>query len=207
MFLKREKEFQYHPGIELILEDVIGGGTIARTDFAGAIFKGVALAELPPLVIVVKDESTGIYHALKTAEITEAVAEDATGYPVKKNHLFAVGDAVTLGGDFEKAADVISAIDKTDPDFDMVTLAGTIGEAKVGDVLVLAKAKAAAGSAKQKYGDLDSELPVTMNKVDLTVANQLSGLLLRGTVNGSVLPFPIDSVLKARLRKQGLRIA
>lgn len=206
MFLKREREFQYHPGIELIIEDVIGGGTIARSDFAGAIFKGVPLAELPPLVIAVKDESTGIYHALKTAEVSEAAAAAATEYKVKKNHLFAVGDAVTVGGAYSGASDVITNIKKSDPDFDIIIVDGSVGAAPAGSVLVLAKAKAAAGSAAPKYGTKDSELPVTMNKVDLTVANQSSGLLLRGTINGSVMPFPVDATLKARLRAQGLRI-
>lgn len=199
MYLKREKEFQYHPGIERIIEDVIGGGTIARADFAGAIFSGKPLDELPPLVVVVKDDSTGVYHALKTAAIQAVAAEDAVAYQVKKNHALSVGDAVTLGGDLEKAADVISAIDKSDADYDLITLAGTIGAAAEGDVLMLAKEKAAAGSASMKYGDADSELVITMNKVDLTVANQSSGLLVKGTVNEAVMPFPVDKALKSRM--------
>ena len=40
---------------------------------------------------------------------------------------------------------------------------------------------------------------ITMNKVDLTVANQLSGLLVRGTVNQQCMPFPIDKGLKAKM--------
>lgn len=205
MFYKKEREFQYHPGIEKIIEDVIGGGTIARTDFTGAVFKGIPLSELPPLVLVVKDE-LGIYHALKTATVHDAVIATATDYPVKKNYVFSVGDAVTVGGAFNKAADLITSIDKTNTAFDVITLAGTIGVAAVGDVLVLAKTKAAAGSAVQKHGDVNSELFITMDKVDLTVANQTSGLLVRGTVNASTMPFSIDSALKTRLRTQGIRI-
>lgn len=206
MFLKRENEFQYHPGIEKIIEDVIGGGTIARTDFAGTIFRGVPLDELPPLVIVVKDESTGVYHVLKTAAMQTAASAGDTEYKVNKRHLFAVGDAVTIGSDFSKAVDLITTIDKTDPDFDLITLAGTIGAAPVGNIMVLAKTQATDGNAEMKYGDTNSDLVITMNKVDLTVANQSSGLLVRGTVNGSVLPFPIDDVLKTKLRTQGIRI-
>ena len=206
MYLKRESEFQYHPGIELILEDVQGGGTIARSDLAGAIFAGRKLDELPPLVIVVVDETTGVYHVLKTAAVQAVAAADAVAYQVKKNHLFAVGDAVTIGGDFAKAADVIAAIDKSNPIFDKITLAGTIGAAAVGEVLVQAKAKAAVGAAVQLYGTTSSELPVTMNKVNLTVANQSSGLLVRGTINGKTMPFPVDAAIKARLTTQGIRI-
>ncbi|WP_071145757.1 hypothetical protein [Bacteroides ihuae] len=206
MYLKREREFQYHPGIEKIIEDVIGGGTIARADLVTAIFSGRPLDELPPLVIVVRDETTGVYHVLKTASVQAVAAADAVAYQVKKNHLFAVGDAVTIGGDYTKAANVISAIDKTDNAFDTITLAGTIGAAAIGAVLVQAKEKAAAGAAVPLHGSTSSELPITMNKVNLTIANQSSGLLVRGTVNGSVMPFPIDTALKARLTAQGIRI-
>lgn len=67
MYRKREREFQYPPGIEKIIEDVIGGGTIDRRDLRNALFNGKSLDELPPIVIVVKDPETGLYHVLKTA--------------------------------------------------------------------------------------------------------------------------------------------
>ena len=54
MYRKREREFQYPPGIEKIIEDVIDGGTIDRRDLQNALFNGKALDELPPIVIVVK---------------------------------------------------------------------------------------------------------------------------------------------------------
>ncbi|GHV48039.1 hypothetical protein FACS1894181_02820 [Bacteroidia bacterium] len=195
MYLKREREFQYHPGIEKIIEDVTGGGTISRADFANCIFAGVPLGKLPPLVVVVKG-SDGIYHAIKTAKVSEDAAAAATAYKVGKNHLFAVGDAVTVGGGFANASDVVSAIDKSDAGYDVITVAGTVGAAVAGAVLVQALAKANAGSAKPKHS---GELVITMDKVGLTVANQLSGLLVRGTVNESVMPFPIDAGLKAKM--------
>ena len=77
MYRKREREFQYPPGIEKIIEDVIGGGTIDRRDLRNALFNGKSLDELPPIVIVVKDPETGLYHVLKTALVSEAAAADA----------------------------------------------------------------------------------------------------------------------------------
>ena len=62
MFRKKETEFQYAPGIEKIIEDIQGGGTIARAELKGII------DELPPLVIVGKD-SNGLYHVVKTAKL------------------------------------------------------------------------------------------------------------------------------------------
>ena len=178
MYRKREREFQYPPGIEKIIEDVIGGGTIDRRDLRNALFNGKSLDELPPIVIVVKDPETGLYHVLKTAMASDAGNE--TTYKVSKNHLFGVGDFVTIGGALTGASDKITAIDKSNAEFDTITLEATIGAAAKGQVLVQAKDKQAAKAAKLPY---DGELVVTMNKVDLTVANQQSGLLVRGTVN------------------------
>lgn len=193
MYRKREKEFQYAPGIEKIIEDVIGGGTISRAGLRGVLFSGRPLEELPPIVVVVKDEN-GVYCVLKTARVFEAATEDATNIKVAKNHLFVVGDFVTVGGDLKGASDQIIAIDKSNAGYDIVSLAGTIGAAAQGTVLVQAKDKQAAGAAALPY---DSEIVVTMNKVDLTVANQQSGLLVRGTVNEACMPFPIDKGIKA----------
>lgn len=195
MYRKREREFQYPPGIEKIIEDVIGGGTIDRRNLRNALFNGKSLDELPPIVIVVKDPGTGLYHVLKTALVSEAPAADADAiaYKVTKNHLFGVGDFVTIGGALTGASDMITAIDKSNAEFDTITLKATIGAAAKGQVLVQAKDKQAANAAKLPY---DGELVVTMNKVDLTVANQQSGLLVRGTVNESCMPFPVDKDLK-----------
>lgn len=186
MFRKKENEFQYAPVIVKIIEDVTGGGTIARAELKGVI------DELPPGVIVGVD-SNGLYHAVKTAKVNAVAAADAVAYKVDKNHTFKIGEAVTNGGALEGAADVISAIDKTNAEYDTITLAGTIGAAAVGDVLVLATAKAAAGAAAFKY----APVAITMNKIDTTVANQQSGLLVRGTVNEAVMPYPVDREIKA----------
>lgn len=197
-FLSQEREFQYKPGIVKELEDVVGGGTIDRSELRAALFSGKTLDELPPLTLVVKDSETGVYHVIKTARVYEAAS--TAKYKVEKKHLFVVGDAVTLGGAFDKASDVITEIDKSDPKFDIITLAATIGAAAKGDVLVLAKDKQGAGSAVPKYGDKKSEVFLTKNKVNLTVANQSCGLLVRGTVTEASMLFPLDNVLKERTR-------
>lgn len=195
-FLSQEREFQYKPGIVKELEDVVGGGTIDRSELRTAVFSNGLADELPPLTPVVKDAATGVYHVVKTARVYEATS--AAKYKVEKKHFFAVGDAVTLGGAFDKASDVIKDIDKSDPKFDTITLAGTVGTAAKGDVLVLAKDKQAAGNAVPKYGDKESEVFLTKNKVNLTVANQSCGLLARGTVTEASMLFPLDKALKAR---------
>jgi len=188
MYRKKESEFQYAPGIEKILEDVQGGGTIARAEIKGLT------DELPPLAIVGKD-SDGLYHVVKTAMVHADAAADATAIQVEKGSLFVAGEAVEDGGALTGASDVISSIDKSNLGYDIITLAGAIGAAKVGDILVLATAKASAKSSAFKY----TPEFITMNRINTTVANQQSGLLVRGTVNESVMPYPIDKDIKALL--------
>ena len=190
MFFKKEKEFQYHPAVIKMLEDVVGGGTIVRADLRTAIFDGMPLDELPPYCVVGKDENGG-YHVIKTALVTEALEAEGTTVKVNKSHLFAVGDFVTVGGGLKGASDKITAIDKSNAGY----LEATIGAAKVGQVLVGVKEKTTAGKATLVTSS--SELVITLSKVDLTVANQSCGLMVRGTISEGNMPFRIDAGLKA----------
>ena len=194
MFFKKEKEFQYHPAVIKMLEDVVGGGTIVRADLRTAIFDGMPLDELPPYCVVGKDENGG-YRVIKTALVTEALEAEGTTVKVNKNHLFAVGDFVTVGGDLKGASDKITAIDKSNAGYDVITLEAKIGAAKVVQVLVGVKEKTTAGKATLVTSS--SELVITLSKVDLTVANQSCGLMVRGTISEGNMPFPIDAGLKA----------
>ena len=72
MFRKKQSEFQYDPGIAKIIEDIQGGGTIARAELKGII------DELPPLVIGGK-AATGHYHTVKPGRVNAVSApEDIT---------------------------------------------------------------------------------------------------------------------------------
>ena len=192
MYLKKEKEFQYHPAIIKMLEDVVGGGTIARADLRKALFDGQPLDELPPYCIAGRDENGG-WHVIKTAKVTEAVEAAGKVIKVAKNHLFAVGDFVTAGGKFDGASDKITIIDKSNAAYDSITLAA-IGAIAKDMVLVTVKAKTDAGSAEATVET--SEVAITMAKVDLTVANQSCGLMVRGTIEERNMPFPLDADLK-----------
>lgn len=196
MFFKREKEFQYPPAIIKMLEDVVGGGVISRADLRTALFDNQPLDELPPFCVVGHDEN-GVWHVLKTALVHEAATETATSIKVAKNHLFAVGDFVTAGGKLDGASDKIAAIDKSNAAYDIITLSAKIGAVAVGTVLVGVETNAVAGSAVLPVDD--TELVITMNKVDLTVANQSTGLLVRGTISEGNMPFPLDAALKAKM--------
>lgn len=196
MFLKKEREFQYHPAIIKMLEDIVGGGTIARADLRTVIFDGQPLDELPPFCVAGRDEN-GVWHVVKTALVTEAAAEAATAIKVAKNHLFAIGDFVTVGGALDGASDKITAIDKSNAAYDVITLDATIGAAAAGKVLIGVAEKAAAGKVALAVDG--SELAITINKVDLTVANQSTGLMVRGTISEGNMPCPLDDDLKAMM--------
>lgn len=96
MFRKKENEFQYAPVIVKIIEDVTGGGTIARAELKGVI------DELPPGVIVGVD-SNGLYHVLKTAKV---IGGTVSAPRIAKNHLLVVGEIISDGTDTLKIASI-----------------------------------------------------------------------------------------------------
>ena len=55
MFRKKQSEFQYAPGIEKIIEDIQGGGTIARAELKGITIllkpEKLLLSRLPMLLL------------------------------------------------------------------------------------------------------------------------------------------------------------
>ena len=148
---------------------------------------------MPPYCIAGRDENGG-WHVIKTAKVTEAVEAAGKVIKVAKNHLFAVGDFVAAGGKFDGASDKITIIDKSNAAYDSITLAAAIGAIAKDMVLVTVKAKADAGSAEATVET--SEVAITMAKVDLTVANQSCGLMVRGTIEERNMPFPLDADLK-----------
>ena len=97
MFFKKEKEFQYHPAVIKMLEDVVGGGTIVRADLRTAIFDGMPLDELPPYCVVGKDENGG-YRVIKTALVTEALEAEGTTVKVNKAICLLLGILLPLEG-------------------------------------------------------------------------------------------------------------
>ena len=101
---------------------------------------------------------------------------------------------MTVGGKFDGASDKITAIDKSNAAYDSITLAAAIGAMAKDMVLVVVKAKADTGSAEATVEI--SEVVITMAKVDLTVANQSCGLIVRGTMELPDTTIPLDADLK-----------
>lgn len=188
MQFKKETEYQNHTSILLIaiVEALTSGLTLAKDDLD-------QLDELPAGFLVAQD-SNGLGRVIKTAGVYELAGDTDTAIKVSKGHCFKVGqfvmDAAKTG-----AAVTITAIDISHTDYDTITVDATIGvELAVGAVLVEAAATASAGNGALKY---PAPIGVGMSTVDLTKDNQQTGVLVRGTVNEGVLPFPVSAELKA----------
>jgi len=173
--------------IEKILEDIVGGGTIEPDDF-----KSTTTSMREGAVVGV--DSNGLYHLFKTAKLHADATDSATTYQVKKGHEFVVGDFI-VDSVLSGAAYAITAIDTTtSEDYDTITVGTTLGHAmSAGECLVQASAQAAAGSAAYKY----TPKGIAVNSVDLTTANHGCGIMVRGTVNESLMPFFVDTTIKA----------
>lgn len=122
------------------LADIPNGVTVSVAD----LLPGGVLKEGTPLG---KDEA-GLYHAVKTARIVEAVAASGTAIKVEKGSHFKKGDVVmlTVGG----TASAISAIDNSEATYDTITVGSALGAAVKGAALVEA-AEAGANKGAFKY--------------------------------------------------------
>jgi len=178
--------------IERILEDIPGGGIVDPDDFKTTTTKmGVGA----PLGV----DANGIYHVFKTAELYENETNSETDYKVLKGHEFKVGDFIAdsaLAG----ASEAITDIDTdSSEDYDVITVGTTIGHAMTaGECLVQATDQQSAGSATYK----NTLKGLALNSVDLTLDNMGCGILRRGTVNESLLPYPLDTTIKGLLRSE-----
>lgn len=188
MEVTQSTEYQNPLVIIKEIEDLVGGGVIAKTPLAST-------DELKQGAIVAVD-SNKLLQVFKTAEIHENETNTETEYKVKKTHEFKVGDFITDSG-LDGAAEAITVIDATHDDYDVLTVGTTLGHAlTAGECLVQATAQAAAGSAALKYATPEG---ITKNAADLSKDNQVTAVLVRGTVNESNLPYPVDANVKALL--------
>lgn len=136
MTVNRKKDVSYKKVVMHRIADIRGGVGIKTSELVA----GGVLPEGTPVGAPVN----GISTVLKTAKMFAEAAASATTYKVEKGSNFKSGDVITTA--VGKAAYGITAIDKSNAQYDVITVATTIGAAKQGDVLV--QAAAAGSSAK-----------------------------------------------------------
>lgn len=115
--IKRQKDNRVVKCILHRVADIPGGVTVSVADLGGSgLFEGTPIGK----------GSNGLYNVCKTAQIITAAAADATAYEVAKGHHFKVGNRFATDN---ANGQTISAIDKSDPAKDVITLGTTLGAA------------------------------------------------------------------------------
>lgn len=160
------------------LETVPGGGTVAVKGLdVDRVYAGTPL----------RRETNGLYYVIKTALVAEALGASATAVKVAKGHGFVVGDKIGVAG---TANTTISAIDKSNSEYDTITLAAALGAVAANAVLEeIADAGSKAGYAP--FGYLGETFDVKEND------NHLQSIVVRGTINESCLACPVSASMKA----------
>ena len=113
--IKRKKDNRVVKCILHRVADIPGGVTVSVANLGGsALFEGTPLAV----------GSDGLFVVVKTAQIVTAANAAANAYEVAKGHHFKVGDRFATDA---CAGQLITAIDKTDPAKDVITVGTTLG--------------------------------------------------------------------------------
>lgn len=162
-------------------ETAIGGFTLDKT----GLVDGQIIPAGTPMGY---DEATRLAKPVNMAVLNANATNVATTYQVKKGHNLAVGMHVgyTAGG----TAYTITAIDTTDPNYDVITLGTTLGVAlTTGQALFQSSATGASSGAFSAKGLLYEETTVGTN-VGVSV-------VLRGTLYARRAPVNNASIQEA----------
>lgn len=113
--IKRKKDNRVVKCILHRVADIPGGVTVSVANLGGSV-----LFEGTPLAV----GSNGLYVVVKTAQIVTEATATATTYEVAKGHHFKVGERFATDA---CSGQLITAIDKSDPAKDVITVGTTLG--------------------------------------------------------------------------------
>jgi hypothetical protein len=177
--------------VQLILEDVPGGGTVAKADFKSSslIMKEGSLLSA---------DTDGIYHLTKTARLWTGAASGDTSLKIYKEHEFKASD-ILINSLKTGTSRTILSVDESSFSYDILALDQPLNIALVpGAVLIeVTESEKSGDNALLKYPPVAVsilEAPISLQK-----ANTGCGLLVRGRVKEELLPYPIDDSLKVML--------
>ena len=115
--IKRQKDNRVVKCVLYRVADIPGGVTVSVAGLGGsALFEGTPIGK----------GANGMYKVCKTAQILTAATATATTYEVAKGHHFKAGDRFATDA---CNGQLISSIDKSAPDKDVITLGATLGAA------------------------------------------------------------------------------
>lgn len=113
--IKRKKDSRVVKCVLQRVADIPGGVTVMTSNLGGkGLFEGTPLGK----------GSDGLFKVCKTAQIVTTAASSATSYDVAKGHHFKVGDRFATA---DCNGQLITAIDKSGADKDVITLGKTLG--------------------------------------------------------------------------------
>jgi hypothetical protein len=115
--IKRQKDNRVVKCVLHRVADIPGGVTVSVAELGGsALFEGTPIGK----------DANGMYKVCKTAQIVTMANGAATTYEVAKGHHFKTGDMFATDA---CNGQPITAIDKTDPVKDVITVGATLGAA------------------------------------------------------------------------------
>jgi hypothetical protein len=135
---------------------------------------------LPAGTVIIADDATRKAKALKTAKVVEVAASDALVYKVAKGSQIAVGDNIGFG--LKGKAYPVTAIDKSNANYDAVTVSTTLGAAAVDAPVFQSSTTGATNSA------LSGTPTGLLYEPTLVEANATITVVLRGTVYARRIP-------------------
>lgn len=136
---------------------------------------------IPAGTPVVYDETTRVASVLHNATVQANAASNAVNYRVLKGHSLIVGDYAASGA-VGGAAYAITTIDKSNVDYDTITVGTTIGAVTAGDLLFASTATGATASALPAINGLTYDEIVVSSNISLSV-------VIRGTVYARRVPW------------------
>lgn len=140
----------------------------------------VAGSTIPAGSVIIADDATRKAKVLKTANVVEVAAADAVVYKVAKGSQIAVNDNIGLG--LKGKAYPVTAIDKSNANYDALTVSTTLGAAAVGVPVFQSSTTGATNSA------LSGTPTGTLYESTLVEANATITVVLRGTVYARRIP-------------------
>jgi hypothetical protein len=177
--------------IELILEDIPGGGVIATSDLP------TTLTELKAGTLV-REGSDGIWHVTKTAILVGAVpASGFTAFQVYNNHTFKAGDLIGTASGIGASGVRITSIAASGAGKDVITVGTSLSAVlPASGILIESSTSGFPNTTAFRY----SPTAITTNTVETTASgNNGAGLMVRGRVRESEMPYPVEAITKALL--------
>ena len=193
MNLNKVSETQTYPIWKKILEDITGGVTVAVADIKSST------SEIKAGTIVGEGATAGLFHICKAAEVYANAA--STTVLILTNHEFKVGDFICNG--LRSTAITVIA---TGDDYDTLTLTAALTVVD-GDALYEGTSEGiddADIAAKYTAKGITKATVVTrayypQDDGYVALSNVTASVIVRGTINESLMPFIVPTVYKTAL--------